>query len=283
MSTPRLGLPDPPGELGNAGLGDDYLRALSLRLEAVGFLVLRGARSERPSPGDQRRAFIAADTREVFFDLGLDWLKLASFDAGGNLAVPAGLYVADDVALVSGGEGVLNVFNHDGSAFATVNVGDVISQDGGTLTGFLLLTAETIAASVDSTAGRDVVAGRSVNAELDHNADRDVNAGRYATAAGKPLILAEERLRTVRGTVNAQGAVTAGAGFSVQKIGTGNYRVTLAAAMGGAMSPTATPLEDYWFCRVSIESTSAFRVEFRNPANNANGDTAFTFHAIGPA
>jgi microcystin-dependent protein len=49
MPTPRLGLPDPPANGSvSAGLGDDYLRALSARLELI------MARVDDPSNGDSR-------------------------------------------------------------------------------------------------------------------------------------------------------------------------------------------------------------------------------------
>lgn len=85
MSTTRLGLPDPPGELDNSGLGDDYLRALSARLDEVGFNVVRGTRADRPAAGDARRAYIAVDTREVFIDAVTSWFSLPVLETNGGL------------------------------------------------------------------------------------------------------------------------------------------------------------------------------------------------------
>ena len=76
MSTPRLALPNPPGEADDAGQGDDYLRALSARLEVIVPKILRGTLAARPAAGDGRVLYHAVDTGAVYLDVVTGWRQL---------------------------------------------------------------------------------------------------------------------------------------------------------------------------------------------------------------
>lgn len=61
------------------------------------------------------------------------------------------------------------------------------------------------------------------------------NSGEFFAAAGS------ENLRMVRGNVNSDGTILAGAGFSMQHLGAGTYRITFATAFGAPPTVVATP------------------------------------------
>jgi hypothetical protein len=78
LSTPNLGLPDPPTGDDDAGLGDDYLRALSDRLDLIVRPSLRGTFASRPAAGIAGRRYFATDMGVEFLDIGAAWLAIAS-------------------------------------------------------------------------------------------------------------------------------------------------------------------------------------------------------------
>lgn len=82
MPTPRLNLPDAPLGDDDAGLGDDFLRALNDQLDEVLGPVDHGPFTERPvstpeQPGIANRRYLATDQGIEYLDLGTGWLPVA--------------------------------------------------------------------------------------------------------------------------------------------------------------------------------------------------------------
>lgn len=99
-----------------------------------------------------------------------------------------------------------------------------------------------------------------------------------------------ENLTTIRGNVNGDGTIRAGAGFTVSRLGFGIYRVSYPASPGfsGAPSPVATaylaggPVIVYVIAATIAPDRSGY-VDFRT--SNLNGvlvDATFSFTITGP-
>jgi hypothetical protein len=98
-----------------------------------------------------------------------------------------------------------------------------------------------------------------------------------------------ENLRIVRGTVNADGTIGQGSGFSVSRTSTGQYTVTFTTAFSAEPTVTLTTYGNASdaFNGISLSSTviksaSQFGANITNPGSTAFRDIKWEFIAIGP-
>lgn len=89
----------------------------------------------------------------------------------------------------------------------------------------------------------------------------------------------QENLRIIRGTVNANGSIFAGSGFTLQHVATGHWRVLFNTPYSG--NPTATVSCLKAIGNVNAYSTSSFDVVMSNTAGTLVDD-GFSFIAMGP-
>lgn len=90
-----------------------------------------------------------------------------------------------------------------------------------------------------------------------------------------------EDLRIIRGTINANGSVAFGSGFTVTRTGTGTYRVNFNTPFSSFPSVTITPEGGAFYVFVSNNSLTSVVLNVRNTFNAAN-DTALHFTVLGP-
>jgi len=95
----------------------------------------------------------------------------------------------------------------------------------------------------------------------------------------------EENLRMIRGSVNANGTIAAGSGFSVTKGVTGAYTITFTTSFSGAATPVASITSDLCLGLVSFHSlpnSTYFYVAVFDVLNSNFRDCAFSFIVVGP-
>lgn len=109
----------------------------------------------------------------------------------------------------------------------------------------------------------------------------DVAVTGNVTANGKTAAVGEENLRIIRGTVNFNGTIRVGSGFTVT--GSNPYTITFNAAFAGEPSVTCTSAQDgYLINTVNTATTTGFKVQSRLSDNNQFAAGAFSFIAVGP-
>lgn len=111
-----------------------------------------------------------------------------------------------------------------------------------------------------------------------------LNSQGNLTISDKPVPVAEESLRIIRGTINGSGSKIAGTGFTPALTSTGTYTITFTDNFASVPSPTVTILSDgstYDFIATSNISVSSFTVNIKN-SNGSPVNRAFTFIAVGP-
>jgi hypothetical protein len=93
----------------------------------------------------------------------------------------------------------------------------------------------------------------------------------------------------IRGSVNANGTIAAGSGFSVTRTNAGNYTVTFSVPFSAEPTVTLTTYGDSaaGFNGVTLsgtvaKTTSQFGVNTADPGSNYYKDLKFEFIAIGP-
>lgn len=94
-----------------------------------------------------------------------------------------------------------------------------------------------------------------------------------------------ERIKIIRGTLNADGTIRKGSGFTASKIGTGEYEIVAKTAFYSDFTPTANAT-DTTGSDISILATVLNTTTVRIAARNSSGvgiDTIFHFHLIGEA
>lgn len=91
----------------------------------------------------------------------------------------------------------------------------------------------------------------------------------------------EEDLRMLRGTLNANGTVALGAGFTATRTGTGTYQVNFNTAFNGVPTVTVTPQSASLYVFVSGTTASTVFISVRNTFNIAT-DATVNFTALGP-
>ncbi len=98
----------------------------------------------------------------------------------------------------------------------------------------------------------------------------------------------ESGLKIIRGTVNANGTIASGSGFTVTKNGTGDYTINFSSAFSGTPTAVVTPVDNSLeTCMVDIVyvhsmSTSGFDLIMGDWQNVVFYDLDFTFIVIGP-
>ncbi len=91
----------------------------------------------------------------------------------------------------------------------------------------------------------------------------------------------EENLRMLRGTLNANGTVALGAGFTATRTGTGTYQVDFNTAFNGVPTVTVTPQGASLYVFVSGTTASTVFISVRNTFNSAT-DAIVNFTVLGP-
>lgn len=92
-----------------------------------------------------------------------------------------------------------------------------------------------------------------------------------------------ERITIIRGTVNANGTIAGGAGFTVTKTGTGTYTINYTVAFSAAPSASIT-LADFTgtpFCVAASSVAGSSSLVARTPAG-VTTDCSFSFITVGP-
>jgi hypothetical protein len=107
------------------------------------------------------------------------------------------------------------------------------------------------------------------------------SSGEFRVAA------ASEDLRMVRGTINHDGTIRVGAGFTSERVGTGLYRITLDVPFGGEPSVTVMAVQPFnqeprWGTIHPNTITSALFDVFVLKGEAEARDSAFHFTAMGP-
>ena len=97
----------------------------------------------------------------------------------------------------------------------------------------------------------------------------------------------ESGLKIIRGTVDFDGTILQGSGFTVTKNGTGDYTINFSSAFSGTPTAVATPIDVDLTGMIDIVyvhsmSTSSFDVIMGDWSSVDYYDLAFTFIAIGP-
>lgn len=135
------------------------------------------------------------------------------------------------------------------------------------------------AGDVDVT--RDVYVTRNISMGGDVTAVRVIATGDI-TSNGKNVPVAEEKLRIVRGTINSNGTIKHGSGFTVT--GTNDYTITFpAGTFSGVPSITATSVTSgYLIITLNSISTTGFKAQSRLSDNNNYSAGDFSFIAVGP-
>ena len=103
--------------------------------------------------------------------------------------------------------------------------------------------------------------------------------GQFHASAG------EERLRIIRGTVNANGAREQGAGFTANRISEGVYRITFSTPFFGPPNVTATARTNVshgFVAQVAGAGETHVDVSVRRTRDDKPYPHSFEFIAIGP-
>ena len=91
----------------------------------------------------------------------------------------------------------------------------------------------------------------------------------------------EENLRMLRGTLNANGTIFVGSGFTASRTGTGTYVVNFNTAFSTLPTITFTPQAASLYVFVTSTTPSSVTLNVRNTFNVAT-DSPVNFIAIGP-
>lgn len=247
-NTPKHAIPYILGsDIGNTI--DDTSKAQAERVDALLTPFDQGDLSARPvstaaSPGKAGRIFRATDganAGRTFIDHGTGWTEVG--------ALLGALLVLGQVQSAGA------IFSMLGAATETI-IGDVgpANQAGIRFGGNLNLYKESVAGALGlETGGRF----RAINGVMSDtyiwSRDGTENAviiGYNGAAAAPAILLGKtnptlvtsgvENLRTIRGTVNADGTIAAGSGFTVTKGAAGVYTINFSTAFAAVPSVQAT-------------------------------------------
>jgi hypothetical protein len=112
----------------------------------------------------------------------------------------------------------------------------------------------------------------------------DLDVGGNIKSVGKPVPVAEESLRFVRGNVSSNATIQAGVGFTVSKSGIGQYIVTYSTVFSGAASVSVSLFNSFGdFDHIGVNSfgSNSFTVTCRTSTGGLV-DRGFSFIAAGP-
>jgi hypothetical protein len=101
-------------------------------------------------------------------------------------------------------------------------------------------------------------------------------SGQFQAAAGF------KNLRLLRGTIDGNGSIVAGSGFTSQRLSTGTYRITFFTPFSGTPSATTSGAEPNIYAVVSSRSVSSATFQLRAPDFVSVTDGDFDFCVIGP-
>ena len=150
----------------------------------------------------------------------------------------------------------------------------------GTVTGievdFENITTNIIT-SKSISANQNISAGGNISTDGNISADGNITANN-----GKPVPVAEEGLRIIRGTVSANGTIISGSGFSVSKQGTGTYGISFPAFPAMPTVVATARSGGNLFASTISHQTSYFVVTTILGNVGAPFDVAFDFIVIGP-
>ncbi|KGE89269.1 MAG: hypothetical protein ACE362_26435 [Phaeodactylibacter xiamenensis] len=124
----------------------------------------------------------------------------------------------------------------------------------------------------------------SINAGGSINADGSINAGGDIRANnGKPVTVGDEKLRIIRGSVNANGTIEIGSGFTVNlNSNTGVYTITFNSAFSSRPVVTVSGAAPLNLPAVDFMTPNSFRVQNWQPNVGWGGQAPFFFIAVGP-
>lgn len=113
-------------------------------------------------------------------------------------------------------------------------------------------------------------------ARLDVRGDiRLGTSGQYFAAAG------DENLRVVRGSVESDGTIEVGSGFTVQHVATGWYLITFTTPFSQAPTATLTPWYPIYRCWMYYNNSTNLEVAIIDDNSNYQ-DVGFNFIDVGP-
>ena len=156
-----------------------------------------------------------------------------------------------------------------------------------------VVIAGAIAASGNVTA-TDVTASGNITAAGNATVNGNVGIGTTTPAAkldvngdilshSKSVPIAEEKLRMVRGTINADGTVQLGSGFTSTRNSLGTFAITFPTAFSNTPSVTTqiVTAAGFSFTRVSAATASSCTLQIITTQGGLE-DQPFSFIAIGP-
>lgn len=101
------------------------------------------------------------------------------------------------------------------------------------------------------------------------------------TAVGKSVVVGEENLRMLRGTVTSIGTITQGTGFTVTSLNGGLYQINFSTAFSGVPSTTTTLDDSVGQILVGSDTVSSVRV-LTSDSGGAGTNKPFQFIVVGP-
>lgn len=222
-------------------------------------------------------------------------VSAGSFNAGGGSISTTGTVTAGSVSTgtitASGGIGGTSVLLSGNVHFLDTNHGvgkystfGGVGLDGPVLFGYqggaLGSTngEKKVALTWDDNKNVKIAGGLQVNGG-------SISASGNVTAGSKSVVVGEENLRIVRGTVAGNGTIAQGGVggpyFSVS--GANEYTITFNTAFSGIPTVTATSSQaGYLVITINSVSTTGFKVQSRLSDNNNFAAGQFSFIAVGP-
>jgi hypothetical protein len=162
---------------------------------------------------------------------------------------------------------------------ATGGVGSLEILDGTIATADIAnLAVTTGKIAKDTILAGNIAAGAVGTSEISNNA---ITVDKLGTGT----VRGEETLRIVRGSVNSDGSVMRGAGFTSSKTATGKYTISFSTAFYGTPTVTANQWQGGADDNVVIIDTiypSYFTLSIRDVTNQGGEDESFTFIVVGP-
>ena len=181
-----------------------------------------------------------------------------------------------DTSLVNG-HGYLVLGDEAGSNVSFDN-NEIQARNNGAASGLILNAEGGNVTMLAAGTGNVGIGGGVPGAKLDVRGDIKLGStGQYYAPA------AEENLRIVRGTVNADGTIVAGAGFTVTKGATGFYTINFTVPFSSTptVTLTITDAAPFYDELKQTVTSSSFVANFYFPGNGYV-DLKFGFIAIGP-
>lgn len=98
----------------------------------------------------------------------------------------------------------------------------------------------------------------------------------------QPVLVGAENIRIIRGTVNSAGSIIVGSGFTITKIGTGDYRINFNTALSALPTCVASAYSVLYITWISDPLTTSIRVH-TSDRTGSPADAQFAFMAAGLA